>query len=216
LKAAVAPEDVMIVMNGLPGAMGLEVAAACRRRGFQLAPVALTGASFGGTSVEVVAEPTDPASTEYGPPVTVALVDGTDAAATEGAAADIKAAAAAAGCGGNVVCIDYTHPDAVNGNAEWYAAHGFAFVMGTTGGDRELLEATVANAGTHCVIAPNMAKQIVALQATLEGMAAKFPGAFEGYKLTVRESHQSTKADTSGTAKVSTAGVRSRKEQQCK
>ena len=41
LKAAVAPEDVMIVMNGLPGAMGLEVAAACRRRGFQLAPVAL-------------------------------------------------------------------------------------------------------------------------------------------------------------------------------
>ena len=117
---------------------------------------------------------------------------------------------------GNVVCIDYTHPDAVNGNAEWYAAHGFAFVMGTTGGDRELLEATVANAGTHCVIAPNMAKQIVALQATLEGMAAKFPGAFEGYKLTVRESHQSTKADTSGTAKVSTAGVRSRKEQQCK
>ena len=30
LKAAVALEDVMIVMNGLPGAMGLEVAAACR------------------------------------------------------------------------------------------------------------------------------------------------------------------------------------------
>ena len=46
LKAAVALEDVMIVMNGLPGAMGLEVAAACRRRGFQLAPVALGGTPF--------------------------------------------------------------------------------------------------------------------------------------------------------------------------
>ena len=116
----------MIVMNGLPGAMGKEVAGACLRRGFQLAPVALTGADFGGTSVEVVAEPTDPASTKYGPPVSVSLVDGNDAAAKEAAAVDIKKAAEEAGCAGNVVCIDYTHPSAVNGNAEWYAANDFA------------------------------------------------------------------------------------------
>ena len=64
------------------------------------------------------------------------------------------------------------------------------------------LEARTRDAGVFAVIAPNMAKQIVALQATLEGMAAKFPGAFEGYTLTVQESHQATKADTSGTAKV--------------
>ena len=32
--------------------------------------------------------------------------------------------------------------------------------------------------------------QIVALQATLEGMATTYPGAFEGYELSVRESHQ--------------------------
>merc|ERR1712093_11942 len=33
-------------------------------------------------------------------------------------------------------------------------------------------------------------------------MAQNFPNAFGGYKLDVTESHQSTKADTSGTAKA--------------
>ena len=50
------------------------------------------------------------------------------------------------------------------------------------------------------VIAPNMGKQIVAMQAGLEDLATKFPSAFAGYKLEVMESHQSKKADTSGTA----------------
>jgi dihydrodipicolinate reductase len=42
----------------------------------------------------------------------------------------------------------------------------------------------------------------VAFQATMELMAEQFPGAFAGYKLDVVESHQRTKADTSGTAKA--------------
>lgn len=50
------------------------------------------------------------------------------------------------------------------------------------------------------MIAPNMAKGIVALQATLARMSTDFPGAFDGYKLGVTESHQSTKKDVSGTA----------------
>ena len=33
-------------------------------------------------------------------------------------------------------------------------------------------------------------------------MAKQFSGAFKGYKLSITESHQSTKADTSGTAKA--------------
>ena len=41
-----------------------------------------------------------------------------------------------------------------------------------------------------------------ALQAALEGMAADFPGSFAGYTLTCDESHQSSKVDTSGTAKA--------------
>ena len=44
--------------------------------------------------------------------------------------------------------------------------------------------------------------QVVAFQATMELMAQQFPGAFSGYKLEVVESHQRTKADTSGTAKA--------------
>lgn len=36
----------------------------------------------------------------------------------------------------------------------------------------------------------------------MELMAEKFPGCFSGYKLHVVESHQRTKADTSGTAKA--------------
>lgn len=107
--------------------------------------------------------------------------------------------------GGSLICIDFTHPSAVNGNAEWYCREGLPFVMGTTGGDRELLQRTVEQAGVYCVIAPNMAKQIVALQAGIERMAADFPDSFGGYTLSVQESHQSTKADTSGTAKAVSA-----------
>jgi hypothetical protein len=47
-----------------------------------------------------------------------------------------------------------------------------------------------------------MAKQIVGFQAMMEHAATTFPGIFNGYTLTVRESHQAGKADTSGTAKA--------------
>jgi len=108
---------------------------------------------------------------------------------------------------GSLVCVDFTHPTAVNGNAEWYAEHALPFVMGTTGGDREALMSCIDAAGTYAVIAPNMAKQIVALQAALQQMAEEFPGSFSGYTLSVTESHQSTKADTSGTAKAISASL---------
>jgi hypothetical protein len=57
-------------------------------------------------------------------------------------------------------------------------------------------------AGVYAVIAPQMGKQVVALQAVLEMMADSFPGAFGGYTLDVVESHQAGKKDTSGTAKA--------------
>merc|ERR1719169_21371 len=62
---------------------------------------------------------------------------------------------------------------------------------------------------TYAVIAPNMCKQIVAFQATMEHMSKSFPGAFGGYKMELAESHQSTKADTSGTAKAVVASFNS-------
>jgi len=100
------------------------------------------------------------------------------------------------------ITVDYTHPTAVNANAEFYCALGLPFVMGTTGGERSRLTETVTAAGLPAVIAPNMAKQIVGLQAMLSHCAENFPCLFKGYSLEVKESHQKGKADTSGTAKA--------------
>jgi len=106
------------------------------------------------------------------------------------------------------IVVDYTHPSAVNANVAAYAAANLSFVVGTTGGDEAAMRATVADGApstAYALIAPNMGKQIVALQAALEAAAATFPGAFAGYTLSVTESHQSHKADTSGTAKANVA-----------
>lgn len=103
---------------------------------------------------------------------------------------------------GRFICVDFTHPSAVNSNAAFYCQQDLPFVMGTTGGDRQLLEQTVVDSTTVAVIAPNMAKQIVGFQAMMAHAAEHFPGLFKGYRLTVRESHQAGKADTSGTAKA--------------
>lgn len=100
------------------------------------------------------------------------------------------------------IAIDYTHPSAVNDNARFYARHQIPFVMGTTGGNREALEQTVNQAAQPAVIAPNMAKQVVGFQAMMEYGARTFPNLFAGYTLEVKESHQQSKADTSGTARA--------------
>jgi 4-hydroxy-tetrahydrodipicolinate reductase len=103
---------------------------------------------------------------------------------------------------GDFLSVDYTHPGAVNANAEFYCRHGLPFVMGTTGGDRRRLEDTVRSSAIVAVVAPNMAKQIVGFQAMMEYAAQTFPGLFKGYTLAIRESHQKGKADTSGTARA--------------
>ena len=98
------------------------------------------------------------------------------------------------------ISVDFTHPLAVNGNADFYCRHNLPFVMGTTGGDRQALAQAVTKSTLCAVIAPNMAKQIVGFQAMIEYAATEFKGLFKDYSLTVRESHQAGKADTSGTA----------------
>jgi 4-hydroxy-tetrahydrodipicolinate reductase len=103
---------------------------------------------------------------------------------------------------GEFLSVDYTHPSAVNANAEFYCKHQLPFVMGTTGGDRSELEACVRASSISAVIAPNMAKQIVGFQAMMEYAAQTFPDLFKGYTLEIKESHQKGKADTSGTAKA--------------
>jgi 4-hydroxy-tetrahydrodipicolinate reductase len=98
--------------------------------------------------------------------------------------------------------VDFSLPPAVNSNAEFYCKQGIPFVMGTTGGDRKLLEDTVLASSISAVIAPNMAKQIVGFQAMMEYASKTFPDLFKGYSLEIKESHQKGKADTSGTAKA--------------
>ncbi len=103
---------------------------------------------------------------------------------------------------GPFISIDFTHPSAVNSNAEFYCRHHLPFVMGTTGGDRKQLEKTVLSASVPAIISPNMVKQIVGFQAMMEYSAKTFPGLFSDFSLEIKESHQRGKADTSGTAKA--------------
>ncbi|GAB6095422.1 4-hydroxy-tetrahydrodipicolinate reductase [Desulfatiferula olefinivorans] len=103
---------------------------------------------------------------------------------------------------GPFITVDYTHPSAVNDNVDFYCRHGLPFILGTTGGDREGIRKRVTESTIPAVISPNMAKQIVGIMAMVEYAAKTFPGLFKGFRMEVRESHQSWKADTSGTAKA--------------
>jgi len=187
------------MVNGLPGSMGREVAAAVLRRGYILAPYSLSGKS---SHVINITSETSSMSTdekEQNPTTLkehpVQLVPSN----TETTEATLKTYLDSVA--GPIIIVDYTHPSAVNGNCELYCKLQVPYVMGTTGGDRDKVTSDTKKAGIYAVIAANMCKQIVALQTVLESMSTQFPGAFSGYTLKVTESHQSTKADTSGTAK---------------
>ncbi|MGM0443453.1 MAG: dihydrodipicolinate reductase [Fibrobacterota bacterium] len=168
-----------LMVNGLPGSMAGNVIHAAQKRGIEVIPYSLTGPGMDSVA------PFD--GREY----RLVLPDERD-----GVIEEIK------GQYGPFISVDYTHPTAVNENAAFYVRHDLPFVMGTTGGDRDDLRDTVDRAGLYAVIAPNMAKQIVALQNMLETASRDFPDLYQGYQLSVTESHQKTKADTSGTAKA--------------
>lgn len=98
--------------------------------------------------------------------------------------------------------VDFTAPDAVAPNVEFYCQNALPFVMGTTGGDQKLFQPIIKRSKICAVVAPNMAKQIVAFQAMMAYAAETFPNAFKGYTLEITESHQQGKKDTSGTARA--------------
>jgi 4-hydroxy-tetrahydrodipicolinate reductase len=183
--------ELRVMVNGMPGPMAVAAAEACLRKGLALSPVAMTGPDVESCTINVV----DPISGKSGK---VRLIPSTDIGEIESAVEGVKTANGAE----NLLVIDFTHPSAVNGNALFYVKNNLPFVMGTTGGDREKLMADMEGAKHFAVIAPNMGKQIVAMQSALEDLAERYPSAFSGYKLKMTESHQKTKADTSGTAKA--------------
>lgn len=168
-----------IMVNGCTGKMGRAVLEAAMSAGLNPVPVALGGPEdagkildFNGKQIEV-----------HGPSDRESILSSTFKEYPD------------------LIVVDYTVPAAVNENASLYCKVGVPFVMGTTGGDRELLYKTVADSKVFAVISPQMGKQVVAFLAAMEIMAEQFPGAFSGYDLQVMESHQASKLDVSGTAK---------------
>jgi len=167
-----------IMVNGLPGKMASEVAKqVLKSEGLQLFPYALTGSDINVDSVQIgnleITLIKPETREEF-----IALTQKPE------------------------ISVDYTHPSVVNSNADFYCRHNLPFVIGTTGGDRMALEQRVKDSDIVAVIAPNMAKQIVAFQAMMKYAADNFPEAFKDYSLEIVESHQNGKADTSGTAKA--------------
>jgi 4-hydroxy-tetrahydrodipicolinate reductase len=174
-------EPIKVMVNGLPGNMATKAAEHIQRdSAMKLIPYALTGP-------EVKARETQIGSAE------VRLIPPDK---RQEAIDTLKTSE------GPFFSVDYTHPNAVNDNASFYCDNGIPFVMGTTGGDRAVLVDTVKQSDIVAVIAPNMAKQIVAFQAMMDYAAGTFPEVFKGYRLEIKESHQQGKADTSGTAKA--------------
>ena len=174
-------DRINIMVNGMPGKMAVHIARhAMEDDRYRVLPYSLTGPEISAKthSVESVAFQLLP---PHGRDQAIATIQQTE---------------------GSVISVDYTHPSAVNANADFYAKHGLPFVMGTTGGDRKKLMESVRTSAISAVIAPNMAKQIVGFQAMMEFAAETFPGLFKGYCLDIRESHQKGKADTSGTARA--------------
>jgi 4-hydroxy-tetrahydrodipicolinate reductase len=172
---------IKIMINGLPGNVAEII---CRHTlkdpRFTLLPFSLTGPQITKDSHEVDG-------------VTFTLIKPDDRAASIRQIVEDQ---------GVFISVDYTHPTAVNANTDFYCANQLPFVMGTTGGDRKAMHDRVIASDIPAVISPNMAKQIVGLMAMMEYAAENFPGLFKGYILDVKESHQSWKADTSGTAKA--------------
>jgi 4-hydroxy-tetrahydrodipicolinate reductase len=170
-----------VMVNGLPGNMaGVVARQIVADHRYELIPHSLTGPEISDSEYNLAG-------------VTIRLIQ---PEARETALKQIKASAAA------FISVDYTHPGAVNSNAELYCHQDLPFVMGTTGGDRSLLVETVSGSSIAAVIAPNMAKQIVGFQAMMAYAADTFPNLFSGFALQIKESHQKGKADTSGTAKA--------------
>jgi 4-hydroxy-tetrahydrodipicolinate reductase len=110
----------------------------------------------------------------------------------------------------DMIAVDFAAPkiktseekESINNLVRLYAELSIPSVIGATGRDENVMRELIENSETCAVIAPNMGKQIVAFQAMMEYAANTFPDVFKGYTLEIKESHQKSKVDTSGTAKA--------------
>lgn len=155
-----------VMINGMPGPMATEAAEACIRRGMQIVSCGFTGPL----------------------PSSIKLSNGQEIALESGPGLSSIAVSKLRQLKKDhpqLIVIDYTHPSAVESNVAAYVEAGVDFVMGTTGFDSSKVLDIFNRGQNYAVIAPNMAKQIVALQYTLQEAANRFPGSFVGYELKV-------------------------------
>jgi 4-hydroxy-tetrahydrodipicolinate reductase len=103
--------------------------------------------------------------------------------------------ARASGPQGCDAAVDFTRPDAVEGNIAACVAQGVPVVIGTSGFDHDAVDATARKAGVPCFYAPNFALGAVLMMRFAEEAAKVFPRA------EIVELHAETKRDApSGTA----------------
>ena len=96
--------------------------------------------------------------------------------------------------------VDFTQPDAVEGNVRTCLAGGIPVVIGTTGFDAEAVDTAARDAGIPCFYAPNFSLGAVLMMRFAEAAAKHFPRA------EIVELHAETKRDApSGTAKATAA-----------
>jgi 4-hydroxy-tetrahydrodipicolinate reductase len=108
--------------------------------------------------------------------------------------------ARSAGARGCDVAIDFTRPDAVEGNVAACLAQSVPVVVGTSGFDVAAVDSAAREAGVPCFYAPNFAVGAALMMRFAEEAAKFFPRA------EIVELHAETKLDApSGTAKA-TAG----------
>jgi 4-hydroxy-tetrahydrodipicolinate reductase len=101
---------------------------------------------------------------------------------------------------GHDAAVDFTRPDAVEGNVRACVAAGVPVVIGTTGFDQAAVDALAREAGVPCFFAPNFAVGAV-LMMRFAAEAARFLPRAE-----IIELHHETKVDApSGTARATAA-----------
>ena len=100
------------------------------------------------------------------------------------------------------VAVDFTRPDAVAGTAERCLARGTPMVIGTTGFDRDRVDALAREAGVPAFHAPNFALGAVLMMRFAAEAAAQLPRA------EIIELHNEAKVDApSGTALATAAAM---------
>ena len=110
------------------------------------------------------------------------------------------AAGEASAVAGSDAAVDFTRPDAVEGNVRAAIDAGVPCVIGTTGFDTESVDAYAREAGVPCFFAPNFAIGAV-LMMRLAAEAGKYLPRAE-----IVEGHHESKRDApSGTAKATAA-----------